>query len=397
MPWKTSSEEEERRRFVLAVGRAKSLAGLCRQCGISRSTGYKWLRRFEADGELRSRSRRPLTPWRWDLKWRRRLLIWRQRRPSWGAAKLRDKLRRLWPRVRLPAVRTMERWLREAGVVRKAKCRARVIFLGRRPARRRGDRPNDVWPIDFKGRFAWPGGPMVEPLTVSDLATRYGLAVQILPAKTYACTKAALVHLFRRYGLPRAIQVDNGPPFGGEGTLGLSRLSAEWTRLGIEVQFGRPACPEDNAQHERWHRTLQEDLQLYPLRDGEAPQDRINRLLYLYNHDRSHAVLGGRRPAQLYRPSPRRYQEVSPRDYPARWSSVVPNPKGFAWWAGRSRLFGRAFVGQILGLDPHLPGQWKVYLDHLLIGLLVATDHGAMRPLRWTTRVNQGGEGFALP
>jgi putative transposase len=291
----------------------------------------------------------------------------------------------------------MERWLREAGVVRKSKCRSRVIYLPRRQDRRRAYRPNDVWPIDFKGRFAWPDGPRVEPLTVSDLATRYGLAVQVLPAKDYACTKAALVKLFRRYGLPRAIQVDNGPPFGSEGTLGLSRLSAEWTRLGIEVQFSRPACPADNAQHERWHRTLQEDLRLYPLREGEAPQDRINRILHLYNHDRSHAVLGGRRPAQLYRPSRRRYHHVQPRHYPAHWYSVIPNRKGCAWWAGRSRLFGRAFVGQKLGLRPHQSGRWDVYLDYLRIGLLVAADPGGMRPLRWTHQVNQDGEGFALP
>lgn len=397
MPWKTSSEEEERRQFVLAVKTAASFAALCRERGISRKTGYKWLRRFERQRGLQSGSRRPLQPRRWDVKWRQRLLAWRQRRPSWGADKLRDKLRRLWPRVRLPAIRTLEQWLNAAGVVRKTKRRTKVGGFQPRPGRRPARQPNDVWPIDFKGRFAWPGGPSVEPLTVSDLATRYGLAVRLLPAKNYACTRAVLVELFQRHGLPRAIQVDNGPPFGGDGTLGLSRLSAEWTRLGIDVQFGRPACPVDNAEHERWHRTLQEDLRLYPLRPSEAPQDRINRLLHLYNHDRSHAALGGRRPAERYRPSPRRYQEVPPRNYPARWSTVVPNRKGCAWWAGRQRAFGRAFASQKLGLRPLEPNQWHVYLDHLLIGWLVATDQGAMRPLRWFDPTKQSGEGFALP
>jgi len=240
--------------------------------------------------------------------------------------------------------------------------------------------PNDVWPVDFKGRFRWPGGPYLEPLTVTDLATRYALAARLVPAKTYVCTRAVMIELFKRHGLPRAIRVDNGPPFGGDGSLGLSRLSAEWTRLGIQVQFGRPASPQDNAEHERWHRTLQEDLRLFELRPGEDPQRRIHRLLHLYNHDRSHDSLGGRRPAELYRPSQRRYSEPPPRNYPPSWPTLVPDRKGRAWWAGRQRAIGKAFVGHKLGLRPIESGQCEVYLDFLLIGLLVATDRGAMRP-----------------
>jgi hypothetical protein len=250
--------------------------------------------------------------------------------------------------------------------------------------------------VDFKGRFRWAGGPSVEPLTVSDLATRYALAARLLPAKNYTCTRAVLIELFKRHGLPRAIRVDNGPPFGGDGSLGLSRLSAEWTRLGIQVQFGRPGCPEDNAEHERWHRTLQEDLRRFPLRPGEDSQCRINRILRLYNHDRSHDALDGCRPAELYRPSQRRYHEPKPRHYPSHWPTLVPNRKGCAWWAGRQRAIGKAFAGHKLGLCPLEPGQWQVYLDHLLIGLLVATDRGAMRPSRFLVP-HQSGEGFALP
>jgi len=397
MPWKTSSEEEERRRFVLAVGSAGSFAALCREHGISRKTGYKWLQRFKAEGCLASRSRRPVAPKRWDAKWRGRLLAWRNRRPSWGAAKLRDKLRRLWPRVRLPRIRTLERWLSEAQLVRRPKRRAKAGPVQPRPGYIPARQANDVWPVDFKGRFCWEGGPWVEPLTVTDLATRYALAARLLPAKDYACTRAVLIELFERHGLPRAIRVDNGPPFGGDGSLGLSRLSAEWTRLGIQVQFGRPCRPGDNAEHERWHRTFQEDLQRFALQPGEEPQRRIERLLHVYNHDRSHAALDGRRPAELYRSSPRRYRQLPPRDYPAPWPTLVPNRKGCAWWAGRQRAIGKAFFGHKLGLRPAAPGHWQVYLDYLLIGLLVATDRGAMRPSRFTPRPNQSGEGFALP
>lgn len=300
----------------------------------------------------------------------------------------------MWPRVRVPGIRTLERWLGAAQVVRRSKRRAKAGPVQPRPGYIPAHGPNDVWPVDFKGRFQWADGPCLEPLTVTDLATRYALAARVLPAKNYACTSAALIELFKRHGLPRAIRVDNGPPFGGDGSLGLSRLSAEWTRLGIQVQFGRPASPQDNAEHERWHRTLQEDLRLFDLRPGEDPQRRINRVLHVYNHDRSHDALGGRRPAELYRPSPRRYRDPVPRNYPVRWPTLTPNRKGCAWWAGRQRAIGKAFAGHKLGLRPVEPGQWEVYLDFLLIGLLVSTDRGAMRPSRFA---QPSGEGFALP
>jgi transposase InsO family protein len=45
--------------------------------------------------------------------------------------------------------------------------------------------------------------------------------------------------------------VDNGAPFASQGPGGLSNLSVWWIGLGIEVQFSRPACPQDNGCHER--------------------------------------------------------------------------------------------------------------------------------------------------
>jgi transposase-like protein len=62
MPWRTSSVESERARFVLeAEASDLPFAELCRRHGISRPTGYKWLQRFEDEGidALADRSRRP--------------------------------------------------------------------------------------------------------------------------------------------------------------------------------------------------------------------------------------------------------------------------------------------------------------------------------------------------
>ena len=46
---------------------------------------------------------------------------------------------------------------------------------------------------------------------------------------------------------------------------GLSRLSAWWVALGIDLERGRPGHPQDNGAHERLHRDISLELQLdYP-------------------------------------------------------------------------------------------------------------------------------------
>ena len=62
MPWRTSTVETERARFVLEAQLSDlSHAELCRRHGISRPTGYKWIKRYEEEGlqGLEDRSHRP--------------------------------------------------------------------------------------------------------------------------------------------------------------------------------------------------------------------------------------------------------------------------------------------------------------------------------------------------
>jgi putative transposase len=403
MPWKKVTDEDERRCFASeAKARRRPLAVICRAYGISRKTGYKWLHRYLRDPRsgLDWRSRRPRESRRCAERWRHWLLRWRTKRPTWGAILWHDKLRRRWPRSRRPSVRTLQRWLTAAGVTRKRRHRAQPGPARTRPDHLAGDHPNDVWTIDFKGPITSTTHRKLEPLTVFDLASRYGLLARQLAAKDYACTRAAVWKLFRKHGLPRAIQVDNGPPFGSEGPLGLTRLTAEWVRLGIQVQFGRPACPQDNPEHERWHRTLQADVTRFPAKPGEKWQAKLDRFLRIYNTDRAHHALGLRRPCEIYRPSRRRcLGPRPPRKYPAHWTRLRLNAKGYLWWRKKVRLVGAAFGTEFLGLRPTEPGQCEVYCNYLLLGVLVATDHAGMRPLRLhrAPASNHGGEGSALP
>jgi hypothetical protein len=63
MPWKERTAVDEKKSFLIAWERQEqSFSSLCRYFGISRPTGYKWLERFEAEGErgLEEQSRAPL-------------------------------------------------------------------------------------------------------------------------------------------------------------------------------------------------------------------------------------------------------------------------------------------------------------------------------------------------
>ena len=316
------------------------------------------------------------------LVWRHRLDKVRRAHPSWGAKKLRRRLQKAFPgRRRIPAVSTLARWLVELGLVSKRQRRARrgPVLMGRGVHAPKAC--NEVWTIDFKGWFRTGDGKRCEPLTVRDLFSRYVLAVVLLPNQSDAAVRRATVQIFRRYGLPKIIRVDNGAPFGGKGALGLSRLSVWWLRLGIVVEFVRPAHPQDNGAHEQMHRVLRADVAKPPAPSVAAQKRRLRAWIRCYNQVRPHEALGQRVPAKIYWPSNRLMPvQLSPVEYPCGWQSRRVRNRGHIKWQGRERFIGRAFVGQRVGLKTVLDGVQEVYFQQQLIGLLYARDLSGMRP-----------------
>ena len=56
MPWEQKTVIEQREDFVLAAHGCRNFSALCRQFGISRKSGYKWVHRFK-EGEVGALSR----------------------------------------------------------------------------------------------------------------------------------------------------------------------------------------------------------------------------------------------------------------------------------------------------------------------------------------------------
>jgi hypothetical protein len=247
--------------------------------------------------------------------------------------------------------------------------------------------PNQVWTVDFKGWFRAGNGQRCEPLTVRDLFSRYGLLVRVLPTQQVAPVKAVFTGLFRERGLPEVIRVDNGGPFASRGPAGLSQLSAWWTRLGIRVEFTRPACPQDNGSHEQFHRVMKRETTRPVAWTRRGQQHRCTCWLRGYNQQRPHEAMQQTPPARWYRKSRRKFPRRLP-ELKYEPGEVVRRVRsnGEIRWDGRKRFIGEAFIGQLLGLHPLKRGVSAVRFAHLLIGHLHEQDAGAMRPALYEHR-----------
>ena len=259
MPWNEVTPMEEINRFVcLAVSGRLTLTELCADFHVSRKTGYKWLRRYQAEGVrgLRPRSHRTRhCPHQTAVKIEQLVLQERRWHRTWGPKKLQELLRcrhRIKP---LPACSTIAGILRRHGLSQRPR-RKPGLYEVARSTLTGPTHPNHVWTVDFKGWFLLGNGQRCDPLTVCDRFSRYVLGCRARPDQQFGGTLRAFQKLMRHHGLPQVIRVDNGTPFASMALGRLSRLSVWWINQGIAVEFIRPASPQENGSHERMHRDL---------------------------------------------------------------------------------------------------------------------------------------------
>jgi putative transposase len=392
MPWKTSCDKEQRWKFVREYLRGgNKLSELCRRKEISRKTAYKWLKRFEQRGRwgLADADRAPRQVHnRPTAGWLARIKRWRMSHPSWGAPKLRWALCQRFGSRGLPSESAISRWLKQWGLSRK---RRRPVHKGPwmdRPSLSVAHRPNDVWTVDFKGWFRTADGVRVEPLTVRDLASRYVISVSLRREQSVKDCRKVFEEIFRRHGLPTVIRSDNGAPFGSTGALGLTRLSAWWLKLGIEVEYIAPGCPQQNGAHEQLHRVYAQETLQPPAPSWRAQKLRTQRWRRQYNEQRPHEAIGMRVPAEIYRKSRRKLPERRRAwRYARGWESRLVKGKGMISFEGKNRFIGEAFEGERVGLRRIRTGVWAVYFGNHQIGELWDADQtGGIRAVWYRGR-----------
>lgn len=357
MPWKEVSSMEQKQQFVSLAGSGHfTVTELCEQFGISRKTGHKWLSRHAVGGmkALEERSRAPKSVTCRTSEEIEGLIVAEKRlHPTWGPKKIHRILSIKHGVETPPVVSTVGEVLKRHGMVTERRRRG-AVFKAQRSELTTPERCNHVLGVDFKGWFLTGDGQRCDPLTVTDLFSRFVLKIEALPEARTAWTMSAFKSLFRRQGLPDIIRVDNGAPFASLGPGGLSKLSVWWIGLGIEVQFSRPACPQDNGCHERMHRTMKAECCKPPSVNGYAQQQRFDRWRKEFNEERPHESLGMRFPADIYRPSARRLDaRIKPRLYELGVETRRVNAAGYISLNGGNSYVGESFVGVDVALERH--------------------------------------------
>src|SRR6202167_3738968 len=366
MPWKECNRMDERLRFVARLLEGENMSRVCREFGISRPTGYKIFNRYKDLGYqgLLDRSRRPYRhanqlPFQLESA----IVRLRTEHPSWGAAKIREKLIRAFPMVPAPAKSTVHAVLDRHGLVERRKRRrhkAQGTFLTDPSS------PNKLWCADFKGEFMLGNRQYCYPLTITDYCSRYLLACESLESTKSKFAFNVFERVFKDFGLPTAIRTDNGVPFASPNALfGLSKLAVWWLRLGIGIERIKPGHPQQNGRHERMHLTLKKEATKPAAANFLQQQARFDKFMDVFNNERPHEALDMKCPVEVYQPSPRPYTGLPDIDYPLHDKTVVVTRCGRICLGRQKINFSQVFAGQAVGIQEVHDDIWLVsFMDY---------------------------------
>ena len=302
MPWRTKSVEELRGYFLRRVNESGNISKSCRECGITRRTGYKWLNR-EVTGEgLSDRSRKPKrSSNKTDAVTEMLILSVRRENPSWGGRLIRDYLTKQG-HLCLPSARTCCNILNRNGCIQPEESLKHKAY--RRFAR---EHCNELWQTDFKGDLLLLDGNRCYPLTIIDDCSRFSLLIEC-KLDTRNVTES-FKKAFYSYGLPDSVLSDNGSQFAGfkGGFTQFERWLMEHDVLPIH---GRAYHPQTQGKVERFHRTMKYEF----IRDRRFTdicdiQAQMTQWQSKYNNERPHLSLNGKSPSEVYVPSKREYVE----------------------------------------------------------------------------------------
>jgi len=348
-----------------------SVSELSSRYGVSRETFYVWRSRRASGDALwfQDRSHAPgICPFRTEVGLVERIVAMRRRFAHFGPKKIRARLVEDAPDEAWPATSTIGDILKREGLVEPIRRQRRPIEQGRPVAAPLS--VNSEWSVDFKGWFRTRDGQRIDPLTVTDNASRYLLGVQIVQP-THEEVKPCFECLFNDFGLPMAVRSDNGAPFGSVGAGGLSRLSVWLLKLGVEPHFGRPSSPQDNGRHERMHRTLKAQTTRPAAATAGEQQARFDSFRRHFNEERPHEALDQMPPAKAWSPSNRPMPgKVEDPWYDADHEVRRVRGSGEIKWRGERVFIGEALAGEVVGIAERDEGQYIVRFSHHDLGAI---------------------------
>ena len=344
MPWKDKTVEELRKEFVEAAKTSKNFSSLCREFGISRKTGYKWVERNTQSCALTDRSHAPINvPGKTPSDIENAILRIRADNPEWGAKTILKVLENNGY-SNLPCIRTANNILQRNGCISETESQKRKEFL-----RFQREHCNELWQIDFKGDFPLLDGTRCFPLDIIDDCSRYCLG--IYPKNNTLGVTQIMEQVFKEYGLPNAILSDNGGQFAGfKG--GYTQFERWLMDLDILPIHGRPLHPQTQGKIERFHRTMKNELLKRTAFIDLADADKhLKEWRVKYNEVRPHEAIDMRCPADIYIPSERKYPDkIKSYEYSGMHRILKVNYKGYLRFDSKVFYLSETMIGAELEL-----------------------------------------------
>lgn len=370
MPWECVTVENKRKEFIAAYIDGFAMTELCKLYGISRKTGYKWVKRWEEEESLADKSRARLQAGRiYSDELIGIALHLKHKYRSWGPRKIIAKLCQDYPNNSWPSPTRLYEIFKELGLITERKLRQRLAMtapLGDVTA------SNEVWAADFKGWFLTENNEKFEPLTITDGHTRYLIRCTHLPKKGVEYVWPVVAEAFQQYGLPLRFRTDNGPPFGCMGIGRLTKLSVNLIKAGVLPEWINPGHPEENGRHERFHLTLKMATASPAAKTLKEQIARTKHFEEEYNFERPHEALGMNPPAKHYRPSPRKWDGILRAiEYDGDTSHVRKvGQNGCIWYGQREYFLGQALSGEHVGLKENKENELEIYYGPINLGKL---------------------------
>ena len=362
MPWRRESVMDQRVEFVLRVkAREESIAGLCREYGISRPTGYLWLKRYDEVGSvmgLAEHSRRPLrSPQRLAEAVETAVLGLREK-TGWGGPKIATVLGRGGMQV---APATAQRILKRAGLVVKPP-------VDKTSKRFEKSECNELAQMDFKGEYTLPEEKCY-PLSLLDDCSRYLHGLWPLPGTGGEGVKQTLEGYFREHGVPLSMLMDHGTPwFSMNNQHGLTWVAVWLLKQGVVLRYSGIGHPQTQGKVERFHRTLKARTRHRGLPTTMGEWERWSmEFRHEYNHERPHESLGNKTPGEVYQAVNLRPYEEQPREWEYSGGMVKRlNKQGMLYYQQQNHFVSEALASERVRVD-ELEGKLLVTFRHMTV------------------------------
>lgn len=347
MPWRSKTVEKLREEFVSSAKECTNFSALCREFGITRKTGYKWLKRYAESEPLSDKSRAPnfianKTPEDTESL----IVALRKYNPGWGAKKLKAALER--EGIKLPCVKTVNNILNRYGCIAPEESARHRPFI-----RYEKEHCNDMWQTDFKGEFKMADQKYCYPLNIFDDHSRFVI-------KTVPCSSTANVVIpafrtaFEEFGMPNSVLSDNGSQFSGF-RQGYTQFEKWLMNHDILPIHGRIKHPQTQGKIERFHRAMKDELLKHiEIRDIADAEIQLGKWRDKYNNQRPHEALGMKCPADVYVPSNRIYSdEVERYEYDGNYHVIKVNSWGYVRFDKWQVYLSETMMGEYIEFRPN--------------------------------------------